>query len=141
MSKPTDVAYAALKRLGRYLRNRPRLVWDYPYQTAEGLDVYTDTDWGGCLRIRKSTLGGCLMLGGHALKTWSATQASLALSSGEAGFYGVVKGTSIGLGMKALFADIHVAVPLRVWTDSTAAIGICGRQGLGKLRHLACQTL
>ena len=25
---------------------------------------------------------------------------------------------------------------IRVWTDSTATIGICGRQGLGKLRHI-----
>ena len=32
-------------------------------------------------------------------------------------------------------------VPLRVWTDSSAAIGICSRQGLGKLRHLDTHTL
>ena len=31
--------------------------------------------------------------------------------------------------------------PLRVWTDSSAAIGICSRQGLGKLRHLDTHTL
>ena len=30
---------------------------------------------------------------------------------------------------------------LRVWTDSSAAIGICNRQGLGKLRHLDTHTL
>ncbi len=30
---------------------------------------------------------------------------------------------------------------LRVWTDSSAAIGICSRQGLGKLRHLDTHTL
>ena len=28
-----------------------------------------------------------------------------------------------------------------MWTDSSAAIGICSRQGLGKLRHLDTQTL
>ena len=32
-------------------------------------------------------------------------------------------------------------MPLRVWTDSSAAIGICSRQGLGKLRHLDTHTL
>ena len=81
------------------------------------------------------------MLGSHVLQIWSATQASLALSSGGAEFYGVVKGAGIGLGMRALYRDIGVDVPLRCWTDSSAAIGICGRQGFGKLRHLACQTL
>ena len=30
---------------------------------------------------------------------------------------------------------------MRVWTDSSAAIGICSRQGLGKLRHLDTHTL
>ena len=30
---------------------------------------------------------------------------------------------------------------MRVWTDSSAAIGICNRQGLGKLRHLDTHTL
>ncbi len=30
---------------------------------------------------------------------------------------------------------------MRVWTGSTAAIGICSSQGLGKLRHLDTHTL
>ena len=30
---------------------------------------------------------------------------------------------------------------MRVWTDSSAALGICSRQGLGKLRHIDIQTL
>ena len=32
-------------------------------------------------------------------------------------------------------------MPLRVWTDSSAAIGSCNMQGLGKLRHLDTNTL
>ena len=32
-------------------------------------------------------------------------------------------------------------LPLRVWTDSTATMGICRRQGLGKLRHINTQCL
>ena len=141
MSKPTDVTQVAVKRLGRYLRRRPRLVWQYPYQRADRLEVYSDADWAGCVRTRKSASGGCLMLGALVLKTWSATQASLALSSGEAQCYGVVKAAGVGLGMPALFRDIGLDIPIRFWTDASAAVGICGRQGLGKLRHLACQTL
>ena len=62
-------------------------------------------------------------------------------TSREAEFYGVVKGAGVGLGQQALLRDIGIELPVRVWTDSIAAIGICGRQGLGKLRHLACQSL
>ena len=141
MSKLTDVAQCALKRMARYLRARPRLVWEYPYQQADRLEVYTDTDYAGCVRTRKSTSGGCLMMGSHVLKCWSTTQAVVALSSGEAEFYGVVKGSAVGLGQRALLRDIGIDIPLRVWTDSSAAIGICGRQGIGKVRHLACHTL
>ena len=32
-------------------------------------------------------------------------------------------------------------MPIRVWTDSTATLGICGRQGLGKLRHIDTRSL
>ena len=141
MSKPTDVAVTALKRLGRYLRARPRLVFKLPFQKADSWDVFTDTDWAGCIRTRKSTSGGCLMLGRHVVKFWSATQASLALSSGEAEYYGVVRGAGIGLGQKALGKDAGFDLPLRVWTDSSAAMGTAARQGLGKLRHLECHSL
>lgn len=81
------------------------------------------------------------MLGAHLIKAWSATQASIALSSGEAEYYGVVRGAGIALGMQALYKDIGLNLPIRVWTDSSAAIGIGGRQGLGKLRHLECHSL
>ena len=81
------------------------------------------------------------MLGSHAIKHWSSTQASVALSSGEAEFAGVIRGAGQGLGYKALLQDLGVGARLRVWTDSSAAIGICNRQGLGKLRHLATHTL
>ncbi len=42
---------------------------------------------------------------------------------------------------QVLIKDVGVELPLRVWTDSSAAIGICSRQGLGKLRHLDTHTL
>ena len=68
MSKPTDLAMGALKRLARYLRDRPRVVLGFEYQSAEGLEAYTDTDWAGCIRTRKSTSGGCSSCGLLACK-------------------------------------------------------------------------
>ena len=81
------------------------------------------------------------MVGRRTIKTWSSTQASISLSSGEAEFNGVVRGSGAGLGYRSLLRDLGHEVPLRVWTDSSAAIGICSRQGLGKLRHLDTHTL
>ena len=82
-----------------------------------------------------------MLLGGHATKHWSSTQTSIALSSGEAEFAGVTRGAEQPLGDRALLKDLGVQLPLRVWADSSAAIGICSRQGLGKLRHLDTHTL
>ncbi len=81
------------------------------------------------------------MMGSHTVKYWSSTQASVSLSSGEAEFNGVIRGAGHGLGFQALLKDFGVNIPLRVWTDSSAAVGICSRQGLGKLRHLDTHTL
>ena len=141
MAKPTTHSWTDLKRLVRYLAGQPRLVYVYRLQETSHLDTYTDTDWAGCPRTRKSTSGGCVLLGRHTIKHWSSTQAGVTLSSGEAEFQGVVRGAGMGLGYQALLQDFGLDVPLRVWTDSSAAIGICSRQGLGKLRHLDTHTL
>ena len=141
MSAPTELGVAALKRLGRYLVGHQRLVFEYPWQEASGFDIYSDTDWAGCLKTRKSTSGGCLMLGKHLLKSWSATQGLVSLSSGEAEFYGVTKAAGIAIGMKSLMEDLGASLSVRVWTDSSATVGICGRQGLGKLRHIDTRSL
>jgi hypothetical protein len=116
-------------------------VYKYRWQEADVIDVYSDTDWAGCLRTRKSTSGGCLMLGQHLLKSWSSTQTAVSLSSGEAEFYGVVKASGIGLGYQALLEDLGYVLPIRVWTDSSATMGICARVGLGKLRHIDTNCL
>jgi hypothetical protein len=141
MSSPTESGLMALKRLGRFLEGHKRLVYQYPWQDAHMVDVYSDTDWAGCPRTRKSTSGGCLMLGRHLIKSWSSTQSQVSLSSAEAEYYGVVKASGMALGYSSLLEDLGYRLPLRVWTDSSATMGICGRQGLGKLRHIDTQCL
>ena len=81
------------------------------------------------------------MFGQHFLKSWSSTQPSMSLSSGEAEYYGVAKAAGIALGKQSLMRDLGMDIRVRVWTDSSAAIGICGRSGLGKLRNVQTHTL
>ena len=81
------------------------------------------------------------MRGGHLLQHWSQTQTTVALSSGEAELSGICKGASQGLVLQALCKDLGVDVQLVVLTDATAAIGMCRRRGLGKIRHLAVADL
>lgn len=142
MCAPTHASWAKLKRLGRYLRDQPRLIIKYVYQKAPShLSVYSDTDYAGCRRTRKSTSGGCAMFGAHCVKTWSSTQSIVALSSGEAEYYGLVKAGCSAIGLRALCVDLNIAVAVKLLTDSTAARGICNRRGVGKVRHMDVQLL
>ena len=43
---------------------------------------------------------------------------------GEADFNGVVRGAGMGLGFQSLLRDLGQDAPVRVWTDSSVAIGI-----------------
>lgn len=141
MSKPSVGGVAAMKRLGRFLQSQIRLVYKYPFQNASCVDVYSDTDWAGCAKTRKSTSGGCVMLGSHLIKSWSSTQLSVSLSSAEAEFYGVVKASSYALGYKSLLDDLGIQSRVREWTNLSATLGICNRSGLGKLRHVDTHCL
>ena len=140
---PSNLDWIALKRLGRYLIGKPRAVSHFKYQnTLSGIEVSVDSDWAGCTRTRRSTSGGVLKLGGHVVKTWATTQATVALSSGEAEYTAAVKGCSQALGFKALMNDLGVH-DLRIdcYCGSNAAIGIASRTGAGKIRHLAVHLL
>ena len=61
MSAPTETPKEALRWLGRFSLGHKRVVYKYPFQRVEGIDVYSDADWSGCPRTRKSTSGGCIL--------------------------------------------------------------------------------
>ena len=106
MSKPTRGSWDRLKRVGRYLISHPRAVLRYTWQTAPTeARVFTDSDSVACKTIRKSTSGGCVMLGGHLIKSWSKTQRFIALSSGESEFYAALKASAEALGLLSMLTD------------------------------------
>ena len=143
MSKPSVGAQRALKKLCRYLKGHPAIVQLVPFgrEQSRTLDVYVDSDWAGCATTRKSTNGGAIVWNGACLKTWSTTQTVIALSSGEAEYYAAVKGCAEALAMQSYSRDLAIEVSVRVHTDSSACKGICGRSGLGKIKHLDVQLL
>jgi hypothetical protein len=80
------------------------ITFGYPGDVNE-MSIWTDADFAGCRKTRKSTSGGVAMLGNYMIKSWRTTQAIVSLSSGEAEYYGIVKGASIGLGLKSMLGD------------------------------------
>ena len=126
-----------LKRLARYLRGAPRVVQKFTRQTrATELVVDVDSDWAGDRATRKSTLCVVIRHGVNVLKTQVNAMKGISLSSGEAEYGAIVKGAC-----QSIASDWNVELSIRIRSDSSAAIGISNRLGLGPTRHLAVRHL
>ena len=94
-------------------------------------------------QIQKSTSAGVIRLGNRTIKTWSTNQAAIALSSGEAEYYALVKSARMAIGICGPAQDTGVEYDrgIRLNTDASAAIGISNRVGSGKVRHIEVNQL
>ena len=81
------------------------------------------------------------MLGTHCIKTYSTTQDTIALSSGEAEYYGLVRIAAHCLGIRSLLRDLDITCSIKLFTDASAAKGIASRRGAGKIRHIEVNQL
>lgn len=119
-----------------------RLVNDFDWQMQSNLvHTFIDSDWAGELPGRRSTSGGAVQLGKHLVETWSSTQNDVALSSGEAELYAIIKGASQALGIRSLIRDMGAGSRIRIFTDSTSGKSIASRRGLGRVRHIEVSNL
>ena len=142
MAAPTEESSLKLKHLSRYLVHVPEAELYYENQKpVEFMEVLVDRHWAGCPGTRKSKSCGFLNLGKHLLKTWSSTQKTGALSSGEAGFYAIIEGASKSLGVQALMDDMDFECQVKIKADSSAGRSISLWKGTGKLRHLQVKYL
>ena len=143
MSDPRVSGEARIKRIASYLVKYPKLVWKYDRGKTDEhvIDVFSDSDWAACRRSRRSTRGGVIVVDGGTVKHRSSTQATIALSVGEAEYYALVKAAAEGLAMVALGRDLGYEFNLRIWVDSTTAKAIVTRLGLGKVRHMEVKFL
>ena len=142
MATPTRKDAVKLKRLIRYLVGARRRAILYKWQDPpDMLQGFTDSDWAGCTKTRRSTSGGVLLHGHHLVHHWSSTQAVVALSSMEAELNAIVKGVAEIIGLKNILAECGRGMRAIICTDSSAANGAVHRQGCGKVKHLECRQL
>jgi hypothetical protein len=143
MAKLRQSGVERMKRIARYLRKYPKVVWYFGRggEVENVIDVFSDSDWAACRRTRKSTSGSVAVIDGGTIKHWSSTQGSVALSVGEAEYYALIKAAAEGLGMVALAKDLGYEFRLRLWVDSNTAKAITSRLGLGRVRHMEVRYL
>ena len=142
MSAPRESDLKKLRRLGKYLLGKPRLIMRFQWQDPTStITAFTDSDWAGCQKSAKSTSGGALCIGEHVIKTYSKQQKTVALSSAEAELYAMVAASAEALGLQAYARDLGMEMACEMFCDSSAALGISQRAGIGKVRHLRTQGL
>ncbi len=116
----------------KYLKDNQRAVIEHKYQKLpEKATAWSDADFAGCRRTRRSTSGGVVTFGKHCIKTHSQTQHTVALSSGESELYGTVKAATMGLGMKGFTADLGLDMKVQFNTELSAGESIASRREAG----------
>ena len=94
MANPNNSHWRQLKRLGRFLQAKPRVVSRYRTQPNRltHVNVEVDSDHAGCILTRRSTTGCVTKVGTHVIAHSSKLQSTVSLSSGESEYYALVKG-------------------------------------------------
>ena len=80
-------------------------------------------------------------MGGHMIKSYRRQHKVIALSSSDAGLYAMVAASAETLAIISCAADLGMSIGGEVYVDSSAALGITQRIGIGKVRHLRTHGL
>ena len=106
------------------------------------MQIHVDSDWAGDLLGRKSTTGVIVRRGKHLLRHMSCLQTLVALSSGEAVYYALIRGACTSLGSQSHYQDWMMEVPIQIYSDSSTARSVTRRREIGgRLRHLQTRHL
>ena len=105
------------------------------------LEMFSDSDWAGDQVSRKSFSGAALFNGSHLIKTFSKQQSVVALSSAEAELYALRKTTTEAIGIQSYLSYLGRKRELRIHVDSSAALALTDKRGLGKAKHICVQHL
>ena len=124
-ASPKETHLIAVKRILRYLKHTPSIGLWYPKGALFELIGYSDSDYAGCKVDRKSTSGGCHLLG-RSLVSWSSKkQNSVALSTAEAEYIAAGACCAQILYMKQTLLDYGVVlekVPLLCDNESAVKL-------------------
>ena len=80
-----------------------------------------------------------ILHGKHLIKVWTKQQRIVATSSAEAELYVGNRADTESMGVQAFAKDPGRTVPFRLHIDSSAALSLISRTGLGKAKHTEIQ--
>ncbi|KAJ9545264.1 hypothetical protein OSB04_024971 [Centaurea solstitialis] len=137
-AEPKESHLTAVKRIFRYLKGTPNLGLWYSKDSGFDLTAYSDSDFAGCKIDRKSTTGGCHLLGGKLVSWTSKKQNSVSTSTTEAEYVaaGICCAQVLWLRNQLQDYDIQLS-KIPIFCDNTSAIAIANNPVLhSKTKHI-----
>ncbi|KAJ9551954.1 LOW QUALITY PROTEIN: hypothetical protein OSB04_015999 [Centaurea solstitialis] len=137
-AEPKESHMTAVKRIFRYLKGTPNLGLWYSKDSGFDLTAYSDSDFAGCKIDRKSTTGGCHLLGGKLVSWTSKKQNSVSTSTAEAEYVaaGICCAQVLWLRNQLQDYDIQLS-KIPIYCDNTSAIAIANNPVLhSKTKHI-----
>nr|GEU82580.1 putative ribonuclease H-like domain-containing protein [Tanacetum cinerariifolium] len=118
---PTTLNLEAVKKIFKYLKGQPKLGLWYPKELPLVLEAYSDSDYAGANKDRKSTTGGCQFLGGRLISWQCKKQTIVATSSTEAEYVTATNCCGQVLWIQNQLLDYGASVPSGVASVSTGS--------------------
>ena len=144
MKGPKMNDWLRLKKVARYLLKYPYLKRIFYKQTLEnaGVIAYSDSDWAGDLKTRRSTSGSVIKFGDHTLLVKGSSQKVVALSSSESEYYAMARTATLSEFVRGIFDFWGWRTrSTRLRVDSSSAKALSERRGVGQSRHIQAKFL
>ncbi|KAJ9541354.1 hypothetical protein OSB04_027860 [Centaurea solstitialis] len=137
-AEPKESHLTAVKRIFRYLKGTPNLGLWYSKDSGFDLTTYSDSDFAGCKIDRKSTTGGCHLLGGKLVSWTSKKQNSVSTSTVEAEYVAAGIRCAQVLWLRNQLQDYDIQLSkIPIYCDNTSAIAIANNPVLhSKTKHI-----
>eukprot|EP00435_Cladocopium_sp_Y103_P068678 s126_g32.t1 len=154
MSAPTMKELQKLRKLVGYLKASGEMGikltipehgkghWKHGGERFWLVETFTDADWSGSRKHRKSTSSAIQFINNNLAYSSSRTQRVVSLSSAESELHSMVSGCSDAIFIRrCLEFLVGEEAQQYQWTDNSAARQLVARQGVGKIRHLGGKIL
>ena len=147
LAAPTELDWFLLELVAKYLVGRESALIRMEVDMTGGhaptvLNVYSDSDWAGNTRTRKSVSGGYASWGNCCVGHWCRNQSTIAMSSCEAELYACTSGIAEGLYTCQLLNELGFDVKMVLWCDSFSALNVMQKPGVSRpLRHVHVRYL
>ncbi|XP_024196341.1 uncharacterized mitochondrial protein AtMg00810-like [Rosa chinensis] len=124
-ANPKESHLTVVKRIIRYISGTVNCGIFYTFDTNVEIAGYSDADWGGNLKDRKSTSGGCFFIGNNLIAWHSKKQNCISLSTAEAEYVAAGSCCTQMLWMKQMLHDYGISQGsfIMVHTKITTRLG------------------